>query len=80
MYRGNQLAEAGGTDGRRERGTGRSFYFKLVSWKTAIPSVLKADPMEMGRSEPHIISQGDRALGIVFSAVLPLQSLESFYR
>ena len=53
---------------------------KLVSPNTAIPSVLRADPMEMGRSEPHIISQGDRALGIVFSAVLALQSLESVYR
>jgi hypothetical protein len=53
---------------------------KLVSSKRAIPSVLKADPMKMGRSEPHIIPQEDGALGIVFSAVLALQSWESFYR
>jgi hypothetical protein len=74
MYGGNKLAEAASPVGVVSTKPADLPILKLVSSKTAIPSVLKADPTEMGRSEPHIISQGDGALGIVFSAALALKS------
>jgi hypothetical protein len=64
MYGDKEPAEAGSPMGAGSVGPADLLMLKLVSSKTAIPSVSKAEPMDGADS----VSQGDGAMGIVFSA------------